>query len=141
MRESDFARVKNRLLCCGIAPRHANRTVGELQDHYHDLLEEAVGEGVSIDDARTRADTQLGEMEVLVAEMESRRELKSWAFRHPHTALVLYPLGCIAMLPVVPIIAGVERATDIARWGTSLLLAGVVTASMLLILQLSIVLG
>lgn len=141
MREPDFTSLNKRLLRCGIAPAHAERTVNELRDHYHDLLDEAVDAGMSRNDAAARACEKLGEMDVLLAEMQSHTELKSWAFRHPRIALVLYPLGCLAMLPALPLVAGARHAPDVARWGTSLLLAGLFTATMLLVLQLSIVLG
>ena len=47
----------------------------------------------------------------------------------------------LLMLPAVPVIAGVAKAPLLARWGASLLLAGFFTATMMLVLQLSISFG
>ena len=73
--------------------------------------------------------------------MASRRELKTWAFRYPQLAVVVYPLACLAVLPAMPVFAGIAHRTSLARWGASLLAAGLVTALMLLSMQLSILLG
>jgi hypothetical protein len=73
--------------------------------------------------------------------MASRRELKTWAFRYPHLAMVVYPIACIAVLPAVPVFVGIANRTVLMRWGASLLAGGFVTAMMLLIMQLSIILG
>ncbi len=141
MHEPDFESVARQLLASGIAPGHVRRTVDELRDHFQDLVDETESDGLTGNEARDRAARMLGEMDQFVARMGSHDELKSWAFKHPRLALVVYPLGCLALLPAVPIIAGVAHANEIARWGTSFLLAGLFTAGILLAMQLSIVLG
>jgi len=73
--------------------------------------------------------------------MSARRELKTWAFRFPRAAIVIYPLACLAALPAVPVVAGIANASVIARWSASLLAAGLFTAALLLLLQLSILFG
>lgn len=141
MREPDFNSLASRLLQCGIVPRHAHRTVGELRDHYDDLVDAAVDEGASSKYARRRAADELGKMDDFVAQMAARRELKTWAFRYPRLAIVFYPLACIAVLPAMPVFAGVAHAATLARWSASLLVAGLVTATLLLTMQLSILLA
>ena len=141
MREPNFNRLAQRLLKSGIAPRHAHRAVNEIRDHYDDLVDAAVDGGASSRNARHLAASQLGSMDDLVAAMNSRRELKTWAFRFPHAAIVIYPLACLAVLPAVPVFAGIANASIIARWGASLLAAGLFTAALLLVLQLSILFG
>ena len=141
MREPDFNVLATRLLKSGIAPRHAHRTVNELRDHYDDLVDAAVDEGANSKVARQRAAAELGEMDEFVTQMSSRRELKTWAFRYPEVAVIVYPLACLAVLPAMPVFAGIAHRTTILRWGASLLAAGIVTALMLLIMQLSIILG
>ncbi|MDH5456838.1 MAG: hypothetical protein OEY37_12240 [Gammaproteobacteria bacterium] len=141
MREPDFNALAERLLQCGIAPRHAHRTVNEIRDHYDDLVDAAVDDGIPIRRARQMATRELGRMEDLVAQMSARRELKTWAFRFPRAAIVVYPLACLAVLPAVPVNAGIANAPLLARWGASLLAAGVLTAALLLVLQLSILFG
>ena len=141
MREPNFNRLAQRLLQSGIAPRHAHRAVNEIRDHYDDLVDAALDGGASSRNARQLAASQLGSMDDLVAAMNARRELKTWAFRFPHAAIVIYPLACLAVLPAMPVFAGIANASVIARWGASLLAAGLFTAALLLVLQLSILFG
>jgi len=141
MREPDFNELASRLLKSGITPRHAHRTVNEVRDHYDDLVDAAVDEGASSRVARLEAARELGQMDDFVAQMSARRELKTWAFRYPRTAIVVYPLACLAVLPAVPVNAGIANASLLARWGASLLAAGLFTAALLLVLQLSILFG
>lgn len=141
MREPDFNELANKLLQSGIAPRHAHRAVNEIRDHYDDLVDFAVDDGANSAAARQFAAQRLGPVDAIVAEMASRRELKTWAFRYPHVAVVIYPLACLAALPAMPVLAGIAHRNAIARWGGSLLAAGVITALMMLTMQLSILLG
>ena len=141
MREPDFNALATRLLKNGIAPRHAHRTVNELRDHYDDLVDAAVDDGANSRKARRQAAAKLGTMDDFVAAMASRRELKTWAFRYPRVAVIVYPLACLAVLPAVPVVAGISHRITLLRWGVSLLGAGLVTAFMLLFMQLSIILG
>ena len=141
MREPDFNDLAARLLKSGITPYHAHRTVNELRDHYDDLVDAAVDDGASSKKARRRAAVELGTMENFVTEMAAHRELKTWAFRYPQLAVVIYPLACLAVLPAMPVFAGIAHRTTLMRWGISLLGAGLVTAMMMLVMQLSIILG
>ena len=141
MREPNFNQLAQRLLQSGIAPRHAHRAVNEIRDHYDDLVDAAVDDGASSVSARQLAASQLGNMDDLVGAMNARRELKTWAFRFPRAAVVIYPLACLAVLPAVPVFAGIANASLIARWSASLLAAGLFTAALLLLLQLSILFG
>jgi hypothetical protein len=141
MREPDFSALASRLLKIGLSPRHAHRTVNELRDHYDDLVDAAVDGGANSETARFRAAEVLGPTDDFIAEMASRRELKTWAYRYPHLAVVVYPLACLAALPAMPVIVGIANRTAIARWGASLLAAGLVTSVLLLIMQLSILFG
>jgi len=141
MREPDFTILRTRLLENGIPPRHVRRTLGELEDHYRDLVDEAAVNGVSLEDARAQATARLGDMDEVIAGMLACPDLRGWAYRHPRIAVVLYPIACLFALPAMPVIAGVSNAPMLARWGASLLLAGLFTATMLLVLQLSILFG
>ena len=141
MRDPDFNALAGRLLKCGIAPRHAHRTVNELRDHYDDLVDAAVDDGANSKVARSQASRQLGALDDFVEEMAARRELKTWVFRYPRLAIAVYPLACLAVLPAVPVFAGIAHKAAIIRWGASLLGAGLITALMLLVLQLSILFG
>ncbi len=141
MRELDFNALATQLLKSGITPRHVHRTVNELRDHYDDLVDAVVDDGANSQEARQRAADRLGFMDDFVLEMASRRELKTWSFRYPRAAILVYPLACLAVLPAVPVLAGIAHKSILARWGASLMVAGLVTALMLLAMQLSILLG
>jgi hypothetical protein len=141
MREPDFSKLATRLLKNGIAPRHAHRTVNELRDHYDDLVDAAVDDGASSENARRQAADRLGPMDEFVQQMASRRELKTWVFRYPWLAVVVYPIACLVALPAIPVVAGIAHRNTLARWGASFLAAGLVTAALLLTMQLSILLG
>ena len=139
MHDPDFTALRSSLLRHGIAPRHAERAADEVRDHYEDLVAELRTRGVA--DARREAALALGRFEDIVAAMNERRDLKTWAFRFPRTALVVYPLACVAALPAAPVIAGIANAPILSRWGASMLAAGAFTAVLLLLLQLTILFG
>ena len=141
MPEPEFRVLEERLIDAGIAPKRVQRTVNEIRDHYEDLVEAGLKRGLERRSAQEQALRELGEVDDLVREMAAHPELKGWASRYPRTAIVVYPLACLAVLPAVPVFAGVANASLIARWGASLVAAGLVTAGMLLILQLSILFG
>ncbi|MDJ0749612.1 MAG: hypothetical protein QNJ11_09005 [Woeseiaceae bacterium] len=141
MREPEFRVLAERLIDAGIAPKHVHRTVNEMRDHYEDLVEAGLEQGLERAMAQEQAMRQLGQFDDFVHEMALHPELKGWASRYPRAAIVVYPLACLAVLPAVPVYAGVAHASLIARWGASLVAAGLVTAGMLLILQLSILFG
>ena len=55
MRELDFNLLRTRLLKSGITPRHVQRTVSELRDHYDDLVIAAIDSGEIEERARCQA--------------------------------------------------------------------------------------
>lgn len=141
MREPDFGALTKRLIRSGISPRHAHRTASELRDHYDDLVDEAVDSGVRSKQARRIATAQLGSIDDFVTQMAARRELKTWAFRYPRLAVVVYPVACFVALPAMPVIAGFTHRDSLMRWGASLFAAGMVTAALMLVMQLTILLS
>ena len=141
MPEPDFGELERELLCCGIAPRHVRRTVSELRDHHDDLVVAGMEAGLDRENARRVAAQQLGDLRQVAIALQSCPELRAWPYRFPRLAVVVYPLTCLLLLPAVPIFAGVSHAPQLARWGACTLLAGIVTAAILLGLQLSISLG
>ena len=140
MATPDFSDLRSRLLRSGVAPRHVQRTVQELSAHYEDLVAEALEQNSSPEEAESWAVRQLGDVDTLVSAIRERPELLGWAASYPHLALVSYPLACLVVLPAVPVIAGVANASQLARWIACAALGGLVTAGILLVLQLSITL-
>ncbi|MGI9223016.1 MAG: HAAS signaling domain-containing protein [Woeseiaceae bacterium] len=140
MSRPELSRLRARLLRSGVAPRHVKRTVAELDAHFDDLVDEARGTGADRALAERQALEQLGDMDLLADAVCARPELRSWAANYPRIAVIVYPLACLAILPAVPLIAGVANASNLARWIACALLSGIVTATILLVLQLSITL-
>ena len=141
MHDIDLSQLQSRLLRSGVAPRHVQRTVTELQDHFDDLVEQGLAGGADRLAARAAARELLGSFDDIADAVRARPELRSWAFRHPRMAAVVYPLTCLAVLPAAPVFIGYAHASLIARWLACLLLSGLVTAGMFLTLQLLITLS
>ena len=78
-----FDDLKERLLRAGIAPRHVQRYLRELGDHFDDLVSEETAKDVSRDAAETAARRRLGGDHALAAALLARPELRSFTARYP----------------------------------------------------------
>jgi len=136
--QRDLRRFERRLLASGIKPRYAARARSELYDHIQDIEAEAVAQGAGAAGARAAALDGIGDFSAIAGEIIQCRDLKTWPYRYPRIARVWFPFAYATLLPVTPIIAGIERAPQIARWAACAMLGAAVTATMLLVLQLSI---
>lgn len=141
MPRPDFNWMRDEMLRKGVSVNVVSRTVAELDEHYSDLESEALKSGMTHIDAAAFAALHLGKPEVLVSEVAQRIELRSWVFRHPRFARIALPVAWIFLLPVAPVFAGVAHFSSIVRWSTCLLLSALVTAAMMLIMQLSLTLS
>ncbi len=141
MPRPDLSSLSRELLRSGISPRHVHRAVTELDEHFDDLVEESLNDGFDRQAAEYAALEALGSLACVARAMRDQPALKSWAWRYPQLARLVYPLACVMALPAVPVIAGVQHASLVFRWAACLLIGGFVTASMFLVLQLSITLG
>lgn len=105
MRESRprFDDVKERLLRSGVAPRHVRRYIGELGDHFDDLVGEAMAGGMTRGGAEKNARARLGRDHDLAKVMLERPELRSWSTCYPWAVFVLGP----AVLPLTALVAAV----------------------------------
>jgi hypothetical protein len=140
MRDSDRSSFETELARAGLGPRDVRRTVQELDDHYADIVAQGIADGLDAEAADAMARLQLGSPQQVANAVRLRPELHGWARRHPYLALLVYPLTCLALLPAMPVLAGVAHAPQLGRWAASIVLGGLVTGSMLLALQLAIVL-
>ena len=87
--------LREKLLRAGIAPRHVRRYVGELRDHFDDLVREETANGASQGVAEIKARTRLGSDSDLAAVMLARPDLRSLAARYP---LAVFGLGPFVMV-------------------------------------------
>lgn len=128
------------LLQSGVAPGHVRRTVAEIRDHHEDLRQQAIDEGMAESDAVVFANESIGDLREIAGAMVKNPAIRAWTYRYPRIARICLPIAFVALLPVSPIFAGIARATSIARWGACMMLGAIVTAAMLLVMQLSIAL-
>lgn len=140
MPDTEFDKLQAHLLRSGVARRHVVRAIEELRDHFEDIETEAAAHGLPPAAAAILASKRIGTFESIAKQYLNRPELKCWIHRYPSMARVILPIVYIMLLPAIPIVAGVQNAPVIARWCICVLLSGLVTASMLLAMQLSITL-
>lgn len=141
MPRPDFRRLQRELRAIGMASNGIRRTISELGDHFDDIVEHAVQDGMDRPAAEAAAIEQLGPLQEIAIEARRHPELRGWAYRFPRLALVVYPITCLALLPAVPVFAGIANVAQLARWMACMFVSGLVTAAIMLVLQLSIVLG
>ena len=140
MPDDTFAELKDPLLASGVAPRHVRRIVAELDDHYSDLMSEALARGDSHESARRFALRQIGDQSLIAERMLEDVAFRTWIYRYPRVARVYFPVAYALLLPAAPLFAGFANPGVVARWGAALMLSAGITALMFLSMQLAIVL-
>jgi hypothetical protein len=110
MLQPRFDGLSERLLHAGIAPRHVRRYVGELHDHFDDLVREETAAGLARHAAEASALSRLGREDDLADVMLAHPGLRSMASRFPWA---VFGLGSGAMIVAA-------LATGIAVEGTVL---------------------
>ncbi len=140
MPRTDLDTLRDRLLQSGIAPRYVVRAVSELRDHIEDVESEAAEHGVTREAAIVQAAERIGAITAIAQQYTDRPEMRCWFYRYPRLARVVLPVAYVLVLPAMPINAGIKYAPFIGKWCASLFLGGLVTAALLLLMQLSIVL-
>jgi hypothetical protein len=116
MQPSGFEALREHLLRAGVAPRHVRRYVGELRDHFDDLVREETANGASRGAAKIKARTRLGIDSDLAAVMLARPDLRSLTARYP---LAVFGLGPIAMV-LAALVAGLAAEIGIIKAATAL---------------------
>lgn len=106
MAPSRFDALSEQLLRAGIAPRHVGRYVGELNDHFDDLVREETANGASLRAAKDRARERLGDDNDLAAVMLARPELQSLVARYPAAVFGLGPF--VAVLAAIVLGVAIE---------------------------------
>src|SRR5262245_28965430 len=134
MPNREFEALRLELLRGGVSPIYVERTIVELGEHYEDLELDALGAGMSRDEAAQAARTALGNEQAILGAVLARPELLSWSRRWPTLALCVRSAAAIGILPALPILYCVDRGQYIARWGgaigVAVLLVGLLLASL-----------
>jgi hypothetical protein len=128
MHNSQWAGLRRLLVQGGVPFWRIGRTMAEFQDHYAELNEEALRAGLDPQEASVDAADRLGEISWLANEYVQRTELTIWWGRVPAVQLCLADGLCLWE----------QHSAIMLRWSMATMAAAVVTASMLLVLRLSI---
>ena len=139
--EQRLAAVRKELERECVAPEYIDRTLDELRMHFEDVRDELTGAGQPSSVAERDALARLGHGRSVARAASAYPGLKAWWKRYPYLAAVAYPLACVAVLPAVPVLAGVQHASLLGRWLLSAAASGVVTALLLLCLGFSLTLS
>jgi hypothetical protein len=105
-----MAPLERRLAELGWSAAQLRASVRELDEHYDDLLQEALEEGLPRADAEARATRQLGKPEDLAAQLSAVLRQSTWWGRHPVITFCLLPP--VMMLLVVALGLGLETLTS-----------------------------
>lgn len=134
MPDHEFSELQSHLAKKGVASLHIARMLTELQDHYDDLFIEAQQRGMSCHEAAQHAKEQIGDQRLLADRISSSGN----AYRPAAWLAGVYlPLACSFLTPSA---AGTAAGAMVMRWGASFMLGALVTAGILLAMQLSIAL-
>ncbi|MEM8815652.1 MAG: hypothetical protein AAGE85_07475 [Pseudomonadota bacterium] len=139
--ERALGRIREQLEAKQVSPRVVARTLAELREHTEDVRLELIDCGHTPCAAERAALERLGDARSIARAAAAYPELGAWWKRFPHLAAVAYPLACVAVLPAVPVIAGLHNAVWLGRWLMCAAAGGAVTAMLFLLLQFSITLS
>ena len=133
--------LRGRLLRSGIAPRYVERTIAELQDHLDDVEREAEENGLTRAAAEALAIERIGDFESITRQYRQLPELRCWFYRYPRLARAVLPVAYVGALLTAPITSGIDNASLIGKWCACMFLSAIATASMMLLLHVSIMPG
>jgi hypothetical protein len=119
MPQPRFDELRERLLRAGIAPRHVRRYVGELTDHFDDLVREETAAGAARNVAESNARARLGNDHDLAETMLQRPGLRSLPARYPWAVFGLSPLVLLVAGFAVAILLEAQAFNLISRFDTN----------------------
>jgi hypothetical protein len=96
--------LREKLLRAGIAPRHVRCYLGELRQHFDDLVRAETGNGLQGEAAFAAARARLGSDNDLAAAMLAQPELRSISARFPWAVFGIAPVVSLGLLIVVAVL-------------------------------------
>ena len=139
VRRAPLNALRTSLRDSGLSAAYVCRLMNELEDHFEDLENEALAEGRSAANAEAAARQRLGDQDAIEAAVLKQPELRSWCQRWPWLVTLMKPFVVVLLVPAMPILACVDRAPAIARWGVSISLASAITCAMLLMMAQALI--
>jgi len=113
-----FNELRERLLRAGVAPRHVQRYLNELADHFNDLRAEEERAGSSPADAESAAFARLGDPDDLAQAMIAKPE-----FQSPfHSFCVRAPWAAFGLAPLMLLVSAYVLASIILATGWAIFL-------------------
>ncbi len=98
MDDVSLARLAQRLLRAGVAPRHVRRSVEELRAHRADLLAQLSADGLDAAEAGRVVDARLGSADAFYAATIARPELLALPWRRPGLVFGVLPVVAFVLL-------------------------------------------
>jgi len=89
----DTEALRLKLIRGGVAAKYVSRTVEELKAHFEDLVFQCSKEGISKEEAQSRALQSLGDVDVIATEVLAKPELRTYTWRHPIITFILGPVA------------------------------------------------
>jgi hypothetical protein len=109
------ADVRRRLLRKGFARPYANRAARELEDHWVDLVEENLRQGLTRPEAEAQANAHIGDPRELAEDFSERMRRTSWLGRHPSVAFTLLAIFATFLWWALLLFAAAS-ATGLFHW-------------------------
>jgi len=146
----NWRNIRYQLLKGGIAPGKIDRTIRELQEHYLDLKNKALEDGVSEREAEQRASAALGDEQTLVVEYLNKPELQSFTSRFPKVFFLFGPtIAALASLGIFASLlyflastrswfSNMSAGADIAVW-EKILIEGLLVSNCYLVVPLLVI--
>jgi len=135
MRRPDFDALRRRFHSDGISQPTAMRMVDELHVHFDDLRADIEARGVDKESAAELACEQLGSLDVVADAVRAQPALRRLSVRYRAINWLLQPVALAGSAGRL----AAPYAQSASRWLVGVCLSGLVTAALLLSLQLAIV--
>jgi hypothetical protein len=131
MPDGRFEALKLELQQGGVAPVYIARTLLELEEHYTDLVQDALAAGLSCEEAERAARTALGTERSIAAAILARPELLDWSVRYPRFASCVRSATTLGLIPGMPVMFCIEHRPELTRWAAAVAAAATLIGAIL----------
>ena len=136
-----FESLPGRLCDAGYSRREADHMAQQLTEHFDDLVDDLRAAGYGDAEAGLIALRELGSVDALVDVAGECRRREHWAYRYPAFGRAVLPIAVAAIPEFNQRISPTATAASVLRWGMIVCTSAMITASMLLAMQIAISAG